>query len=356
MSWFNLIAKQKSILDSNNLLKNAFNGTLHRTWILDRVVKSNTLYHRTSNAAATNIIHKLTPAIAPLRKEISTKLLEKAIKDPAFTAIIPEMFEHYHLVAETNHSYHDNFITDQNKAPMPKLIAVTHKAILSSEGAKQMVHHFFDNHLIDEAMDLTKDLKKSLYCRNTFTGLIQKAIVTSLKPHCENALNIGIEMAIRLAVDQALETCCEKMVTIITLPLIYGFTLFGFEQISEALDQEPIFDEIPTTILNLSPSKSTLMWSLTTFQVIKASKAIFDAHRKSPSETSDKADVKILFVELTKTPLMKALKESLLLRNLKVPPSDEKVEALAKWLIEETIDLYWAELVKIKFLKLPLFN
>lgn len=355
MSWFSLLHSEKVLWDSQELVSNVLKGTILKTWISEKIITDSKIYTVPRDITASIFARKITPSLTPISKDFAGKLLERVVRDPRFEALIPEIFERFHKIGQIKKpelSANLALIPRSHCDPEP---IPSNPDYLPPEGVRKLVLYFFDNYVVEEAIDLTQHLKSSLYCHKSFSSLIQLAVITSLRPVSEKIVHASMAAFTRKTLTTTIDFACKKIINVVTGSLIYSVFLKTMNWLSESYDNNGLINHSIDHIIQFLPSPSSLVWIVSAAHIAAMVKVILDTKTaEHKTYDADKDEVKQVVFEMTKSLIVDGLNEAKLFRGLNLQPSHVKIETLAKWLSEEATGMFWKDAHRIKILDIPL--
>ena len=382
MSWYSLTVNGKFFWDSYSSIAGVLTGGVIGKLVMENGVKKMASYElareKISLYLATYFCEKLTP----YNKAMATTLLEGSINQETMSIVKGALKERMlnvsredlkwalrgsavvlknltkNLTLETYNYFKQPALIKQlyhrwRQIPRQQLILADGpegpQKTVTSEDVNKLVTYISSNYSEQDAnilFNLLKELK--------FTEFGCKALILYLQPHSERAVKSAITSAAKTGIGMGIDFGVKKLITVATLPILYGLARGGLQLAVNQLPDTPWSETIANGTSYL-PSISTVLWGSAAVHVGLMGYIFWRAIRQSSNAPgSDKKEIKELVLRLSKNSLMKKIDENPLFKTVGIEMESSTKERLATQLIEQAVDLHWPKLTRTKLMGIPL--
>lgn len=360
MSWFSVSQHGKSLWDQHTFAKGILTGSFIGEYIYKNAVSENCINKRIKATVSEIFGVIVAPHFFPYSKEIATNILTHSLTKQKLVHVSDRLMQNFTtqniLTAGKTGVYAAMNIAYTNPIAIVDLLVPQPSS--TARKMTNLVKFVQENHKKyspEETKEIVDNLKKFEVGLAT-----HKVLVCNLRPACEKAVKEGMISASKTLGKSAYDLSVKKIISVVTLPLIYKAALMALELSTGVLDGSMMLQEIHTIISATQQvvSPNTLLWTLAAINVSELMCIYFSA-KYAPSNTLyskdiDKEELKKLAIVQLQGPVSKKLQENEILTLAGITEDKDQADAIANTLINETIDLYWADLKAKKVLDLPI--
>jgi len=341
-------------------MKSIFTGEIIGSLIFERSVKNNPIHRAIRGAIGDVFSQLLFPKFLPYNRDIATNFLEHSVtKEKLYhlkTRIkigLPKLSlasaGKSCLTATKNLSI--NYLKHNKMAPFRALLCAREPTKLP-ERVNDLMNYLLLNYEQDDAMEIY-----SLVSNGKLSAAAHKVTILSLRPICEKAVAASINSALKTTAGVVYDFSIKKIITLTSLPIIYGLVLAGLEKTAQYYNGNAAALNLAygAGIAGDTISPESLLWLMTASNAIDIGYLFLKTlHTKTLNNDLDKEEVKNLAFQISKESIAKKIQENSFIMWAGIIETPEEIEAVTKGLIAETVEFYWNDLSKIKFLGLPL--
>lgn len=345
MSWFSLIQAEQSVLDSQQFFKNLLTGEFFGEYAVEKILKKKQSYQKVRSAVSNFFSCKLCKPLDSISTEVTQKLLERVVMGEKLPELFPELFDRFHGIAHAIQFKESiQSLTSSQDSEEEKDTSNMH----------QLVHHIFDQFLASDALAYKQWIEAMESGDDALKIFVKKAVFASLFPVCKKTIHSSFQILIKSGIENAVDNAFKTGISIITITSIYSLTKDLFDCTTNLCDDTPLNHTFEFMQSHM-PSGTKTLWALTAIHIAEMVKVFWKARRLKLVNTDlNKDQVKALVNNMTKEPIKNALHETEIFKALNMTFKTEKIDAFVRILIDETIDYYWEDIHKIRFLNMPL--
>ncbi len=365
MSWFSVTQHGKSLWDQHALAKSIFTGSFVGDFIFRKGIKDNCINKAIKETASEVFALIVTPKFFPYSKEIATTVLTNTLKKEKLFHVgerLKQNITTQNVISAGKTSFYalknmtGNYLYKNPTALIEVFIHQPSTAARKITDLIKFTYENYQNYTTEEAKELTGYLKQF-----EISQAAHKAMVLNLTPHCERAVKASMMSATKALGNTAYDFTIKKIVSLVTIPLIYKAVLMTAECSAGYFDNNLAKDlgALTTSAQNIV-TPNTLLWGLAAINTLDMMYIFWNAKQSAakPSliEDIDKEEVKQLAFRHLKAPIAKKLQENAFINSAGISDDHAQIDIIASTLIKETVDLYWKDLKSQKVLGLPLVS
>jgi hypothetical protein len=333
MSWFGLGIQGKSVVDQYSSITGYFTGNVISNYIYDKLIKDNSLNLFVRQQAVNSLAFVASPQLQPTSKKISKTILENTCTQEKLKYAVKE-FKKRFLSAPMEYT-----------SKMTKLAWYVATRSNGTENGQSPVGPANNG---TSRLELFWSFRQQIR-EGEFSTAVQTAIINSLTPICEEAVQKALVAGTKAAGGKTYDFSVKKACSITVMPLVYTTACMALEALGD-------YYQVPIAgYMNHLPSSSTILKGSILVHAAQMAGTIWQEMSK-PVETAhmDKEDVKNMVFDIVKTSMREKIKNNEMLSCMDLNKTEEDIDHLLKSMISEAVNFYWNDLNQTKVLGLPL--